>query len=164
MIRARKRFGQHFLHDPGVLARIVAAIDPKPDERIVEIGPGLGALTRPLLERCRRIEVIEIDRDVIPELQKRCAGAGELVVHEGDVLEFDIRALAGVGGTKLARTRPCATKSAIHRASLMSVLRPGTFLMCIAFMSNRWNPLASPSFTDSVGAAEPDNTCQTGFQ
>jgi 16S rRNA (adenine1518-N6/adenine1519-N6)-dimethyltransferase len=101
MIRARKRFGQHFLHDPGVLARIVAAIDPKPDERIVEIGPGLGALTRPLLERCRRIEVIEIDRDVIPELQKRCAGAGELVVHEGDVLEFDIRALAGVGGTKL---------------------------------------------------------------
>jgi 16S rRNA (adenine1518-N6/adenine1519-N6)-dimethyltransferase len=100
MIRARKRFGQHFLHDPGVLARIVAAIDPRPGERIVEIGPGLGALTRPLLERCRRIEVIEIDRDVIPELQKRCAGAGELVVHEGDVLAFDVRALHG-GGLKL---------------------------------------------------------------
>lgn len=97
MIRARKRFGQHFLHDPGVLARIVAAIDPKPGERIVEIGPGLGALSRPLLERCRRLEVIEIDRDVIPELRKRCTGAGELVVHEGDVLEIDIPALHGGG-------------------------------------------------------------------
>jgi 16S rRNA (adenine1518-N6/adenine1519-N6)-dimethyltransferase len=103
MIRARKRFGQHFLHDPGVLARIVAAIDPKPGQRIVEIGPGLGALSRPLLERCRRLEVIEIDRDVIPELRKQCAGAGELVVHEGDVLEFDIVALHGGG----ARLRIC---------------------------------------------------------
>ena len=103
MIRARKRFGQHFLHDPGVLSRIVAAIDPKPGERIVEIGPGRGALTRPLLERCRRIDVIEIDRDVIPELQRHCAGAGELVVHQGDVLEFDIRTLAGAG----AKLRVC---------------------------------------------------------
>lgn len=97
MIRARKRFGQHFLHDPGVLARIVAAIDPRPGQRIVEIGPGPGALSRPLLERCRRLEVIEIDRDVIPELQKRCAGVGELVVHQSDVLEFDIAALHGGG-------------------------------------------------------------------
>ena len=103
MIRARKRFGQHFLHDPGILARIVAAIDPKPGERIVEIGPGRGALTRPLLERCRRMDVIEIDRDVIPELQRHCAGAGEIVVHQGDVLEFDIRALAGAG----AKLRIC---------------------------------------------------------
>ena len=100
MIRARKRFGQHFLHDPGVIARIIAAIDPKPGERLVEIGPGLGALTRPLLERCRRLEVIEIDRDVIPELRRHCAGAGELVVHQGDVLEMDIAALHG-GGERL---------------------------------------------------------------
>ncbi len=97
MIRARKRFGQHFLHDPGVLARIVAAIDPQPDQRIVEIGPGLGALSRPLLERCRRLDVIEIDRDVIPELRRRTAGLGELVVHEADVLEFDFAALHGGG-------------------------------------------------------------------
>jgi len=97
MIRARKRFGQHFLHDPGVIARIVAAIDPKPGERVVEIGPGLGALTRPLLERCGRLEVIEIDRDVIPELRRHCAGAGELVVHAVDVLEMDIAALHGGG-------------------------------------------------------------------
>ena len=97
MIRARKRFGQHFLHDPGVIARIVAAIDPQPGDRLVEIGPGLGALTRPLLERCGRLEVIEIDRDVIPELRRHCAGAGELVVHQGDVLEMDVVALYGAG-------------------------------------------------------------------
>ncbi len=97
MNRARKRFGQHFLHDPGVIARIVAAIDPKPGERIVEIGPGRGALTRPLLDRCGRVEVIEIDRDVIPVLQRHCAGAGELIVHEADVLEVDMATLHGGG-------------------------------------------------------------------
>ena len=97
MIRARKRFGQHFLHDPGVIARIVAAIDPRPGERIVEIGPGRGALTRPLLERCKRLEVIEIDRGVIPVLRQHCMGAGELIVHEADVLEVDMVKLHGSG-------------------------------------------------------------------
>ena len=97
MIRARKRFGQHFLHDPGVLARIVAAIDPKPGERIIEIGPGRGALTLPLLGRCKRLEVIEIDRDLIPVLRERAAGAGELIVHEADVLNVDFAALHGSG-------------------------------------------------------------------
>ena len=106
MIRARKRFGQHFLHDPGVIARIVAAIDPKPGDRLVEIGPGLGALTRPLLERCGRLEVIEIDRDVIPELRRRCEGAGELVVRQGDVLETDFAALAGGGRLRLCGNLP----------------------------------------------------------
>jgi 16S rRNA (adenine1518-N6/adenine1519-N6)-dimethyltransferase len=97
MIRARKRFGQHFLHEMRVIQRIVDAVDPRPGERIVEIGPGLGALSRPLLERCGRLEVIEIDRDVIPELERRTAGAGELVVHLGDVLKTDVRALRGGG-------------------------------------------------------------------
>lgn len=96
-MHARKRFGQHFLHDPGVIARIVAAIDPRPGERLVEIGPGLGALTRPLLERCGRLEVIEIDRDVIPALRQHCQGAGELVVHAADALAIDFGVLRGVG-------------------------------------------------------------------
>jgi 16S rRNA (adenine1518-N6/adenine1519-N6)-dimethyltransferase len=95
--RARKRFGQHFLHDPGVIARIVAAIDPQPGERLVEIGPGLGALTLPLLERAGRLEVVELDRDVIPRLAERARGHGELVIHEADALEFDFAALAGPG-------------------------------------------------------------------
>jgi 16S rRNA (adenine1518-N6/adenine1519-N6)-dimethyltransferase len=95
--RPRKRFGQHFLHDRAVVNRIVEAIDPVPGDRLVEIGPGLGALTAPLLERCGRIEVIEIDRDVIPALRERCAGRGELVVHNADVLTVDFGSLAGGG-------------------------------------------------------------------
>jgi len=83
-----------------VLARIVAAIDPRPGERIVEIGPGRGALTLPLLERCRRLEAIEIDRDLVPALSAAAAGRGELLVHEADVLEVDFASLHG-GGTKL---------------------------------------------------------------
>ncbi len=97
MIRARKRFGQHFLHDPGVIARIVEAIAPCRDDRLVEIGPGLGALTVPLVARAGRVEAIEIDRNLIPELERRCAGLGELVVHEADVLEVDFRRLRGTG-------------------------------------------------------------------
>ena len=92
--QARKRFGQHFLHDRNVIARIVDAIGPKPGEALVEIGPGLGALTRPVLERARSLETIELDRDVIPHLTAACADAGTLVVHSGDILEMDIRALA----------------------------------------------------------------------
>ena len=94
---ARRRFGQHFLHDPGVIARIVEAIDPRPGERIVEIGPGAGALTLPLLARAGRLEAIEIDRDLAVELRGRAAGRGELVLHEADVLEFDFAALHGGG-------------------------------------------------------------------
>jgi 16S rRNA (adenine1518-N6/adenine1519-N6)-dimethyltransferase len=81
---ARKRFGQHFLHDPGVIRKIVEAIAPSPDDVIVEIGPGEGALTRPLLERVKRLEVIEIDRDLAAALP------GERIrVHVADALDFD---------------------------------------------------------------------------
>lgn len=97
---AKKRYGQHFLHDPGTIDRIVEAIAPQPGERIVEIGPGRGAITAPILERTGAIDVIEIDSDVVPELQARCAGRGELRVHLADALEFDLRALRG-DGTRL---------------------------------------------------------------
>jgi 16S rRNA (adenine1518-N6/adenine1519-N6)-dimethyltransferase len=93
--RPRKRFGQHFLHDPSVISRIVAAIDPQSDQRLIEIGPGLGALSRPVLERVGRMEVVELDRDVIPRLEASCVGAGELVVHQADALRFDFAELAG---------------------------------------------------------------------
>lgn len=97
-IRPRKRFGQHFLHDPKVIARIVRAIDPREGQRIVEIGPGLGAITLPLLALARRLEVVELDRDVIPVLEERARDAGaELVVHAVDALEFDFAALRGDG-------------------------------------------------------------------
>ena len=99
--QAKKRFGQHFLHERGVIDKILAAIDPRPGERIVEIGPGLGALTVPLLERCGRIDAVELDRDVIPALTAACAGKGELTVHHADALAFDFSALAAAGGGPL---------------------------------------------------------------
>jgi 16S rRNA (adenine1518-N6/adenine1519-N6)-dimethyltransferase len=85
----RKRFGQHFLADSGVLAAIVAAIDPKPGQALIEIGPGLGALTGPLLERCERLTVIELDRDLAARLRKNPV----LEVIEADVLSVDFGAL-----------------------------------------------------------------------
>ncbi|HVK32189.1 MAG TPA: 16S rRNA (adenine(1518)-N(6)/adenine(1519)-N(6))-dimethyltransferase RsmA [Burkholderiaceae bacterium] len=93
----RKRFGQHFLVDTGVLDAIVAAIDPRPGQALIEIGPGLGALTRPLLERCERLTVVELDRDLAVRLRKDPA----LDVIEADVLTVDFAALASTRGAKL---------------------------------------------------------------
>jgi 16S rRNA (adenine1518-N6/adenine1519-N6)-dimethyltransferase len=95
--RPRKRFGQHFLHDPGVIERILAAIAPRPGDRLVEIGPGRGALTVPLLARTGRLEAVELDRDVIPLLEHATAGQGKLVIHAADALDFDFAALAAGG-------------------------------------------------------------------
>jgi 16S rRNA (adenine1518-N6/adenine1519-N6)-dimethyltransferase len=95
--RARKRFGQHFLHDASVVARIVRAIGAKPGERVVEIGPGLGALTGALLESCGSLDVIELDRDLAAQLQTQYAGDERLRVHTGDALRFDFRQLAPAG-------------------------------------------------------------------
>ncbi len=85
----RKRFGQNFLHDPGVIRRIVDSIHPRPGQQLVEIGPGQGALTRPLLERCGQLDVVELDRDLVAPLQQQLAGVGELQVHQADALRFD---------------------------------------------------------------------------
>ncbi|UZD55180.1 16S rRNA (adenine(1518)-N(6)/adenine(1519)-N(6))-dimethyltransferase RsmA [Caldimonas aquatica] len=93
----RKRFGQHFLADTAVLDAIVRAIDPQPGDALVEIGPGLGALTQPLLERCERLTVIEIDRDLAARLRRNPA----LEVVEADVLTVDFRALSEARGRPL---------------------------------------------------------------
>lgn len=82
---ARKRFGQHFLSDAGIIDAIVRAIDPKPGDPMVEIGPGLAALTQPLVERLGHLTVIELDRD----LAKRLRSHGQLTVIESDVLNVD---------------------------------------------------------------------------
>lgn len=94
---ARKRFGQHFLADGGVIAAIVDAIDPKPGEAVVEIGPGLGAITRPLRERCEALTVIELDRDLAARLRRQPG----LEVVEADVLTVDFGALGAARGRPL---------------------------------------------------------------
>jgi 16S rRNA (adenine1518-N6/adenine1519-N6)-dimethyltransferase len=93
----RKRFGQHFLHDPGVIRRIVAAIAPRPGDHLVEIGPGEGAITLELLRAAGRLDAVELDRDLVEPLQARCAGVGALTVHSADALRFDFCALAPAG-------------------------------------------------------------------
>ncbi|WP_028238104.1 16S rRNA (adenine(1518)-N(6)/adenine(1519)-N(6))-dimethyltransferase RsmA [Stutzerimonas azotifigens] len=92
--RARKRFGQNFLHDAGVIHRILRAIHPKPDEHLVEIGPGQGALTGGLLDSGARLDVIELDLDLIPILQARFATRERWALHQGDALKFDFGRLA----------------------------------------------------------------------
>jgi 16S rRNA (adenine1518-N6/adenine1519-N6)-dimethyltransferase len=89
----RKRFGQHFLHDPNVIRRIVTAIDPKRTDRMVEIGPGLGAITVPLLDKLESLSAIEIDRDAIRHLSQLPQARGKLQIHEGDVLRFDLESI-----------------------------------------------------------------------
>lgn len=90
--RARKRFGQNFLHDAAIIDRIVGLIRPKAGDAMVEIGPGLGAMTGPLIEQVGRLHAVELDRDLIPRLKDRF---GEhLSIHEADALRFDFAALA----------------------------------------------------------------------
>lgn len=88
----RRRFSQNFLIDEAIIGSIVAAIAPRADDTLVEIGPGRGALTAPLAARVDRLHVIEIDRDLAAALRTRYAD-GRVVVHEGDALEFDFAAL-----------------------------------------------------------------------
>ena len=97
--QARKRFGQHFLTDKAVIAEIVDAIDPLPGQAMVEIGPGLAAMTQPLVERLGHLQVIELDRDLAVRLRQH----KQLTVHEADVLKVDITALAAGLGTQTLR-------------------------------------------------------------
>ena len=85
----RRRFGQHFLKDAAIVDRIIRAIDARPGERIVEIGPGRGALTLPLLRTAGALDVVEVDRDLAAELVERCEGTGRLNLVRQDVLTVD---------------------------------------------------------------------------
>ncbi len=89
---AKKRFGQNFLIDQNIIADIVRAIRPEPADNMVEIGPGLGALTRPLLKHLDKLHVVEIDRDIIARLRTDYP-QDRIVIHEGDALKFDFASL-----------------------------------------------------------------------
>ena len=124
----RKRFGQHFLHDAGVVAKIVAAVDPRPGDRLVEIGPGEGVLTRPLLERVQRMDAIEIDRD----LAARLAGEFEpsrLQVLQQDALECDFSAFGE--GLRIVGNLPynISTPLLFHLAQYAARVRDMHFML-----------------------------------
>jgi 16S rRNA (adenine1518-N6/adenine1519-N6)-dimethyltransferase len=124
----RKRFGQHFLHEKHFIARIVEAIDPQPNDSIVEIGPGLGALTRPLLERVAHLHVVEIDRDIVARLRGEYR-AEQLTIHEGDALEFDFAALGD--NLRVAGNLPynISTPLLFHLAQQTQCIRDATFML-----------------------------------
>ena len=96
MHKAKKKFGQNFLVDEQIIGDIISAIRPEPEDHMVEIGPGLGALTRPLLKRLNHLHVVEIDRDIIARLQQdypQDNAKSKLAIHAGDALEFDLAML-----------------------------------------------------------------------
>lgn len=91
--RPRKRFGQHFLTDPGVVDEIVRSIRPSSSDIVVEIGPGLAAITAPLLADAGRMHAIELDRDLAAQLRQRFQNEPKLTIHEADALRFDYSTL-----------------------------------------------------------------------
>jgi len=98
----RKRFGQHFLHDPAILDRIASAVSPRPGDRLVEIGPGRGSLTQRLLQAgSASLDAIEIDRDLAALVQTQFADRPQFTLHEADALKFDFAALARERGGRL---------------------------------------------------------------
>ena len=103
MAHARKRFGQHFLHDPAVIGRIVGAIAPRPGDHLVEIGPGRGALTRRLLASAElaTLDAVEIDRDLAAQLAVELSADPRFHLHRLDALSLDVGALAALRGGKL---------------------------------------------------------------
>ncbi|WP_373813126.1 16S rRNA (adenine(1518)-N(6)/adenine(1519)-N(6))-dimethyltransferase RsmA [Neisseria dentiae] len=92
--KARKRFGQNFLQDTRIINDIVNAVRPQPGDVVIEIGPGLAAITEPLAKKLDKLHVVEIDRDIVGRL-KTLPFADKLVIHEGDVLQFDFNSVAG---------------------------------------------------------------------
>jgi 16S rRNA (adenine1518-N6/adenine1519-N6)-dimethyltransferase len=91
--RARKRFGQHFLSDPGIIDAIVRAVHPTADDVIVEIGPGQGAITDALARSAGHLHAVELDRDLVARLRRRYEDNPNVTVHEADALQFDFASL-----------------------------------------------------------------------
>jgi 16S rRNA (adenine1518-N6/adenine1519-N6)-dimethyltransferase len=138
----RKRFGQHFLHEAGVLRRIIEAIDPQPGDFLVEIGPGHGALTRPLVERAGAVQVIELDRDLASELES-VAG---VVVHQGDALRFDFAQFPA--GMRVVGNLPynISTPLLFHLAHYAGHVRDMHFMLQAEVVERMVAPPSTPAY------------------
>jgi len=129
--KARKRFGQNFLHDHGVIRRIVACIGPRKGQRIVEIGPGKGALTEGIISVTERMDVVELDRDLIPLLKVNLFRYPELTVHEADAMKFDFTSLATEQNIRVVGNLPynISTPLIFHLLSQANVIEDMHFML-----------------------------------
>ena len=147
----RKRFGQHFLHDPAVILRIVRALAPQAGDHLVEIGPGRGALTGELLAAAGcTLDAIEIDRDLAALLRERFSDAPRCVLHETDALQFDFTALARERGkhgvSAHERNLPLGRATSKKHRNLSEIPYPHAFCL---------SPLASPTICTSRSSSMP---------
>lgn len=128
---AKKSLGQHFLHERGVVGKIILAVDPKPGDRLVEIGPGQGAMTFPLLDRHGRLTAIEFDRDLLEPLAAAARAHGELELIHSDVLDVDFTALAGGTPLRLVGNLPYNLSSPIlfHALDHAAAIRDMHFML-----------------------------------
>ncbi|MGD2118597.1 MAG: 16S rRNA (adenine(1518)-N(6)/adenine(1519)-N(6))-dimethyltransferase RsmA [Chromatiales bacterium] len=129
--RPRKRFGQNFLTDPSIIDAIVRAIHATPDDLLVEIGPGRGAITRELLARAHHLHAVELDRDLIPVLQQRFADSGDFLLHSADALQFDFCALDDGRGLRIVGNLPynISTPLLFHLLEQRHCLRDMHFML-----------------------------------
>ncbi|HWJ01197.1 MAG TPA: 16S rRNA (adenine(1518)-N(6)/adenine(1519)-N(6))-dimethyltransferase RsmA [Burkholderiales bacterium] len=139
--RVRRRFGQHFLHERGVLEKIIQAVAPTKDDFMVEIGPGEGALTHPLLERVAKLHVIELDRDLAAALKRD----DKIVVHQADALDFDFGQFPR--GMRLVGNLPynISTPLLFHLARYADRVRDMHFMLQLEVVERM---VASPSTAD----------------
>jgi 16S rRNA (adenine1518-N6/adenine1519-N6)-dimethyltransferase len=129
--RAKKSLGQHFLHERGVVERIVLAVDPRPGDRLVEIGPGQGAMTFPLLDRHGALTAIEFDRDLLAPLSEAARAHGTLTLVHANVLDVDFTALAAGTPIRLVGNLPYNLSSPIlfHALDHAAAIRDMHFML-----------------------------------
>ncbi|MGE3773889.1 MAG: rRNA adenine dimethyltransferase family protein, partial [Gammaproteobacteria bacterium] len=129
--RARKQFGQNFLVDEQVVREILAITDPRPGQRIVEIGAGLGALTAGLLAGGAELVAIEVDRDLLPRLERRFGAEPRFTLLARDALQVDLRALAGDGRLRVVGNLPYNISSPLlfRLLDAMDVLDDATVML-----------------------------------
>jgi len=131
MHRARKRFGQHFLHDKNIIDKILRAIDPQHDDNLLEIGPGQGALTLPLLNYCAQLTAVELDRDLIPVLQNGATQGGQLNVINADILNFKLDSLPRPNDLRIVGNLPynISTPLMFHLMDSISQIKDMHFMV-----------------------------------